>query len=68
MSEKSKNSVVTTLEPSFFIGSSSFLLTTMKPIKAPKGSKNDQIGPWTVELAAPERLKNPHRLITGEML
>ena len=50
------NSVVTTPAPSFLIGSS------------PMGSKFGQIGPWTVELAALERLENPHRLIMGEML
>ena len=32
------------------------------------GSKFGKIGPETYELAALERLKNPHRLIMGEML
>ena len=32
------------------------------------GSKFDKIRPGTEELAAPERLKNPHTLIMGEML
>ena len=32
------------------------------------GLKFSQIRPWTAELAALEHLKNPHRLIMGEML
>ena len=32
------------------------------------GLKFGHIGPWTVELADLERLKNPHRLTMGEML
>ena len=62
------NSVVTTLVPSFLIGSCSFLLTTRKPVKSRMGSTFGQIGPWTVELAALEHLENLHRLIMGEML
>ena len=65
------NSVVTILAPSFLIGSSSFLLKTRKPIKVIKywmASKFGQFVTWTVELAALERLENPHRLIMGEML
>ena len=68
MSEKSINSVVSTLALSFLIGSSSFLLTTRKLIKSQMGLNLGQIGPWTVELAALECLENPHRLIMGEML
>ena len=46
--------VVTTLAPSFLIGSSSFLQATSTSIKS---SKFGQITPWTVELAALERLE-----------
>ena len=31
-------------------------------------SKFGQIGPWTTELAALERLKKSHRLIKGKMM
>ena len=48
---------MTTLVPSFFIGSSSFLQVTRSTIKAKMGSKLGQIRPATVELAAIERLK-----------
>ena len=59
---------MTTLAPSFLIGSSSFLQVTRPTIKALMGSKFGQIGPATVELAALEHLKNPYRLIMGELL
>ena len=59
---------MTTLVPSLLIGSSSFLQVTRSSMKALMGPKFSQIRPWTVELAALERLKNPHRLIMGEML
>ena len=51
---------VTTLAPSFLIGSSSFLQVTRTAIKYRMGSKFGEIRPWTVEseLAAPEPLKN----------
>ena len=62
------NSAVTTLAPSFLIGSSLFMQTTRNPIKSQMGSRIGQIGPWTAELAALERLENPHRFIMGEML
>ena len=58
--------VVTTPVPSLLIGSSSFLQATWTPINFLMGSKCGQIGPWTVESAALERLENLHRLITGE--
>ena len=58
---------MTTLAPLFLIGSSSFLQVTMSTIKAKMGLKFGQIRPWTMELAALERLKNLHRLIMGEM-
>ena len=37
-------------------------------MKSLMGSKFGQIGPWTVELAALEHLKNLHRLIIGDLL
>ena len=49
--------VVSTLGPSFLIGSSSFLQVTKTTIKSWTSSKFDQIGPWTAELAALERLE-----------
>ena len=59
---------MTSLAPSFLIGSSSFLPVTRTTTKARMGSKFGQIRPWIVELPALERLENPHRLIMGEML
>ena len=50
-------SVVTTLAPSFLIGSSLFLQVKRSTIKAWMGSKFGQIRPWTFGLAALERLK-----------
>ena len=66
--EKLLNNVVTTLAPSFLIGSSSFLQAIRTPMKSRMGSRFSQIGPWTVELSDLEHLKNPHRHIMGEML
>ena len=60
--------VVTTPVPSLLFGSSSFLQATWTPINSRMGLKFGQIGPWTVELAAIERLENLLRLIKGEML
>ena len=51
------NNVVTTLARLFVIGSSSFLQVTRTNIKYQVGSKFGQIRPWTVELAALERLE-----------
>ena len=48
---------MTTLVPSFLNGSSSLLQATKAPITSRMGSKFGQIGPWTVELAAIERLE-----------
>ena len=62
------NSVVTTLAPSFLIGSSLFLQATRTPIKSWMSSELGSIRRRTYELAALERLENPHRLIMGEML
>ena len=59
---------MTTLAPSFMIGSTSFLQVTRSTINAWMGSKFGQIRSWTVGLAALECLKNYHRLIMGEML
>ena len=46
------NNVVTTLAPSFLIGSSSFLQATIQPIISRMGSKFSRIGPGTFELPA----------------
>ena len=62
------NNVVTTLAPSFLIGSSSFLQTTRNSMISRMGSKFSRIQPGTYELPALECLENPHRLILGEML
>ena len=59
---------MTTLALPFFIGSSSFLQVTRTAIKSWMGSKFGKIGQGSAELATLERLKNLHRLITGEML
>ena len=53
---------MTTLAPSFLIGSSSFLQATRTLIKSRKGSKLGSIRRRTYELAALERLENPHNL------
>ena len=62
------NNVVTTLAPSFLIGSSSFLQATSKHIISRMGSKFSRIQLGTYELSALECLEYPHRLIMGEML
>ena len=49
--------VVNTLEPSFLIGSSSFLQVTRTTIKAWTRPKFDQNRPLTAELATLERLE-----------
>ena len=51
------NNVVTTVAPSFLIGSSLFLQATRKPIISGMGSKFGRIQPGTYELHALERLK-----------
>ena len=51
------NDVVTTLAPSYFIGSSSFLQATSKPIISRMGSKFSRIRPGTYELPALEGLE-----------
>ena len=56
------------LAPSFLIGSSSYLQVKRTFITSQTSSKFGQIGLRTAELAALERLGNPHRLIMGEIL
>ena len=57
VSEKLLYNVVTTLAPSFLIGSSSYLQVTRTFITSRKSSKFGQIGPRTAEFAALERLE-----------
>ena len=55
------DNVVTTLAPSFLLGSSSFLQVTTTTINSRMSLKFGQIRPWTVELAALECLeKSPY--------
>ena len=56
--------VVSTLAPSFLIGSSSYLQVTTSRTS----SKFGQIGPNTAELASLGVWKNPHRLIMGKTI
>ena len=56
--EKLLENVVSTLAPSFLIGSSSYLQVTRTSITSRTSSKLGQIGPRTAELAALERLEN----------
>ena len=51
------NNVVTTLAPSFLIGSSSFLQATSKLIISQMGLKISRIRPGTFELPDLERLE-----------
>ena len=55
--KKMMYNVVNTLAPLFLIGSSSFLQGRRTTIRSRTNSKFDQIGPWTAELAALERLE-----------
>ena len=48
---------MTTLAPSFLIGSSSFSQATRKPIESQMGSKSGGIRPLTYELPVIERLE-----------
>ena len=59
------NGVVTTLAPSFLIGSSSFLQATRTHIKSRMGSKLGSIGRRTYELAALERLEKSPKTYNG---
>ena len=56
-SEKLLFNVVSTLVPSFLIGSSSYLQVKRPSITSRTSSKFGQIGPRTAELAALERLE-----------
>ena len=56
-SEKLLYNVVTTLAPSFLIGSSSYLQVTRTSITSRTSSKFGQIEPRTAELAALELLE-----------
>ena len=56
-SEKLLYNVMSTLAPSFLIGSSSYLQVTRTSITSRTSSKFGQIGPRTAELAALERLE-----------
>ena len=59
---------MSTLAPSFLIGSSSYLHVTRTTIISRTSSNLGQIQLKTAELAALERLENPYRLIMGEIL
>ena len=56
-SEKLLYNVVSTLAPSFFIGSSSYLQVTRTSITSRTSLKFGQIGPRTAELAALKHLE-----------
>ena len=66
--KKSMYNVLNTLAPSFLIESSLFLQVMRTTIKSGLSFKLSLIGPCTAELAALERLKNPHRLTMGVIL
>ena len=59
---------MTTLAPSFLVGSSSYLQVTRTSITSRTSSKFGQTGPRTAELAALERLENSPKFIVGEIL
>ena len=63
VSEKSTYKLVSTLVPSFLIGSSSFLQVTRITIKAWMNLNFSLIPPLTAELAALECLKNQHIIL-----
>ena len=58
-SDSSHKVIVRKMAPSSFIRSSSFLQVRRTTINERMSSKFGQIGSWTAELAAFERLKNP---------
>ena len=60
--------VVTTPVPSLLFGSSSLFEGNMDTHKFWDGFKFGQIGPWTVELAALERLDNVRNVVTTLVL
>ena len=57
---------MSTLAPSFLIGSSSYLQVTRISIISRTSSKFGQIGPRTAELAALERLEKSPKTYNGE--
>ena len=59
------NNVVTTLAPSFLIGSSSFLHATSKPIISRMGTKFSKIRLGTYELPALEHLEKSLQTYNG---
>ena len=69
MSEKLMYDLVYTLAllRVFLIGSCSFLQVRRTTIKSRMRSKFGPIRPRTTEVAALERLKNPHRLKMGDI-
>ena len=62
------NNVVTTLAPSFLIGSSSFLQATSEPIISQIVGNSAGSNQGLMSYLPLSILKNPHRLIIGEML
>ena len=60
--------LVSPLAPLFLIGSSLYLEITRTSLISQTSSNFSQILPRTAELAAFERLKKSHRLITGKIL
>ena len=66
--KKTSYNLVSTLAPSFLIGSSSYLQVTRTSIISRTSLNFSQIRPRTAELAALERLKNYQRLIIGKTL
>ena len=59
---------VATFSRLFFIRSFSYLQVMMTCMRARRSSNFCQIQLLTVELAALERLKNPHRLVIGKLV
>ena len=57
LKKKKSNNLVSTLAPSFLIGSSSYLQVTKTSIISQMSSNFSQIRPRTAELAVIERLK-----------
>ena len=57
---------MTTLTPSFLIGSSSFLQVTRTSIPSQRSSKLGQIGPKTAEPAAIKRLEKSPLTYNGK--
>ena len=60
--------IVTTLAPSFLIGSSSYLQVTRTSITSRTSSNFGQIGPRSAELAALERLEKSPKTYNGRNL